>query len=56
MTSTMPIHECWIHEPKAAAYLQAAMEWTVNNKPQETDLNTLCDDVNHAKPPAKPAL
>jgi hypothetical protein len=51
----IPENERWLHEPKTAASLQAAMEWTVKNKPQETDLNTLFDGMNHGQQPAKPA-
>jgi hypothetical protein len=51
----IPENERWLHEPKAAASLQAAMEWTVKNKPKETDLNTLPDGINHGQQPAKSA-
>jgi hypothetical protein len=51
----IPENERWLHEPQAAASLQAAMEWTVNNKPQETDLNALLDGINHGQQPTKPA-
>jgi hypothetical protein len=50
----IPENERWLHEPQAAASLQAAMEWTVKNKPQETDLNALLDGINHGQQPTKP--
>ncbi len=50
----IPENERWLHEPQAAASLQAAMEWTVKNKPQETDLNTLFDGMNHGQQLTKP--
>jgi hypothetical protein len=51
----IPENERWLHEPQTAASLQAAMAWTLKNKPQETDLNTLLDGINNGQPPAKPA-
>jgi hypothetical protein len=51
----IPENERWLHEPRAAASLQAAMEWTVKNKPQETNLNTLIDGMNHGQQSTKPA-
>jgi hypothetical protein len=51
----IPENERWLHEPQAAASLQAAMAWTTKNKPQETDLNTLVNGINHGQQPAKPA-
>jgi hypothetical protein len=51
----IPENERWLHEPQAAASLQAAMQWTVKNKPQETDLDTLFDGMNHGQQPTKPA-
>jgi hypothetical protein len=51
----IPENERWLHGPQAAASLQAAMAWTVKNKPQETDLNTLLDGVTHGQQPTKPA-
>jgi hypothetical protein len=51
----IPENEHWLHEPQTAASLQAAMEWTVKNKPQETDLDTLFDGMNHGQQPTKPA-
>jgi hypothetical protein len=37
MDSKIPIHEKWLHEPKAAASLQTAMQWTLENRPQAAD-------------------
>jgi hypothetical protein len=51
----IPENERWLHEPQAAASLQAAMEWTVKNKPKETELDTLFDGMNHGQQPTKPA-
>lgn len=51
----IPENERWLHEPQAAASLQAAMEWTAKNKPQETDLNALLDGIDHGQQPTKPA-
>jgi hypothetical protein len=51
----IPENERWLHEPQAAASLQTAMQWTVKNKPQETDLNTLFDATNHGQQSTKPA-
>jgi hypothetical protein len=51
----IPENERWLHEPKAAASLQTAMEWTVKNKPKETDLIKLSDGINHDQQPAKSA-
>jgi hypothetical protein len=51
----IPENERWLHEPMAAASLQTAMAWTAKNKPQETDINTLFDGMNHGPKPTKPA-
>lgn len=51
----IPENESWLHEPKAIASLQTAMEWSVKNKPKETNLDTLFDGVKHGQQPTKPA-
>jgi hypothetical protein len=51
----IPENERWLHEPKSAASLQTAMEWTVKNRPKATDLNTLSDGINHGQQPANSA-
>jgi hypothetical protein len=50
----IPENERWLNEPQATASLQAAMAWTAQNKPQETDLNALLDGINHGHQPTKP--
>jgi hypothetical protein len=35
----IPDNEQWLHGINAASSLQAAMSWSVRNKPQITDLN-----------------
>ena len=49
----IPENERWLHEPKSAANLQAALIWAMENKPQVTDLDTLFDGMTDGKQPTK---
>lgn len=52
----IPENERWLHEPKGAADLQAALAWATKNKPQTTDIDTLFDgmtDGNHLTKPTR---
>lgn len=41
----IPENERWLHAPKGASDLQAALTWAAKNEPQATDLQTLLDGM-----------
>ncbi len=45
----VPENERWLHEPTAYAALQQALTWAANNKPQESDVDAIFDDMNHGQ-------
>lgn len=49
----IPENERWMHEPRAAASLQAAVAWAANNKPLETNVDALFNGMNDVKQSAK---
>jgi hypothetical protein len=51
----IPENERWLHEPQAASSLQTALAWTAKNKPQETNIDTLFDGMNHGTQSTKNA-
>ncbi len=51
----IPENERWLHEPNAAADLQAALTWATKNKPQTTDIETLFDGMTDGLHPAQAA-
>jgi hypothetical protein len=46
----IPDNELWLHEPKAAADLQAAMAWSISHDPGDTDLHATLKDLGHGEP------
>ena len=49
----IPENERWLHEPKGAADLQAALAWAMKNKPQATDIDTFSDGMTDGKQPTQ---
>ena len=41
MATVIPDNERWLHEPAAAASLQAAMAWSVSHPPADADLDEI---------------
>lgn len=51
----VPENEAWLHEPRAMADLQSALDWASRNKPQQTDVDALFRRLDDAKQTDKPA-
>lgn len=49
----IPVNERWLHEPQAAASLQATLVWAAKHKPQATSLDTLFKGMTDGNPPDK---
>ncbi|MCP9857586.1 MULTISPECIES: hypothetical protein [unclassified Cyanobium] len=47
--TVIPDNERWLHEPKAAAALEAAMAWSASHAPAETDLDITLSRLGHAE-------
>lgn len=43
----IPENERWLHEPKVAADLKAALAWSAKHKPKETNVDALFDGLEH---------
>jgi hypothetical protein len=49
----IPENERWLHQPRAAADLRAAVDWATKNKSKATQVDTLFEAMNHARKPAR---
>ncbi|MCP9914873.1 hypothetical protein KBZ13_00070 [Cyanobium sp. ATX 6F1] len=47
--TVIPDNELWLHESKAAADLDAAMAWSINHAPNDSDLDHTLNRLGHAK-------
>jgi len=45
--TVIPDNERWLHEPKAAADLQAAIAWSSTHKASDAGLNDTLDRLSH---------
>ena len=48
--TVIPDNERWLHEPKPAADLQAAMAWSTSHQPSEADLQDTMKRLGHGEP------
>jgi len=48
--TVIPDNERWLHEPKAAAELQAAMAWSVAQAASDTDTEEMLKRLGHDEP------
>lgn len=48
--TVIPDNECWLHEPQAAADLQAAMAWSVSHAASDTDTEDTLKRLGHGEP------
>ena len=46
--TVIPDNERWLHEPKAADALQAAMAWSASHLPADADLDDTLSRLGHA--------
>jgi hypothetical protein len=45
--TVIPDNERWLHEPKAAADLQAALSWATHNTPSDASLEDTLQQLQH---------
>jgi hypothetical protein len=48
--TVIPDNERWLHEPSAAADLQAAMAWSVSHGPADAGLQDTLTRLGHGEP------
>jgi hypothetical protein len=48
--TVIPDNERWLHEPKAAADLQAALAWSSSHGPADADLQDTLKRFDHGEP------
>lgn len=48
--TVIPDNERWLHEPKAAAELQAAMAWSIAQSASDTDTEEMLKRLGHDEP------
>ncbi len=46
--TVIPDNERWLHEPKAANELEAAMAWSASHPPADADLDDTLSRLGHA--------
>lgn len=44
--NVIPDNESWMHQPKAAADLENALSWAQANKPAESNLDTILENLS----------
>lgn len=49
-TRVIPDHERWLHEPTAAAALEAAMAWSVSHLPEDAELESALKRLGDGDP------
>lgn len=47
--TVIPDNERWLHEGKAAADMQEAMQWSVQNAPAQSDVDALTTRANKGR-------
>ena len=47
--TVIPDNERWLHEPKAATALEAAMAWSASHAPDDADVDVTLNRLGHAE-------
>jgi hypothetical protein len=47
--TVVPDNERWLHQPQAAADLQAAMDWAAANPPSDAETDSILERLSHGR-------